>query len=131
MEQAAGSTDVRQSDRSPRRRPVPAPWTRRDVVWATVLGVFVLLGLVMLMLLGLAIYQLLTGTESSPGPMVTLILIAELGLLLPVWAFGIRKYRLPWSSVGFRSFDLAHGLGLGCLFLLAAFAFNPAFIKSS
>jgi membrane protease YdiL (CAAX protease family) len=124
MEQPTGTTEVEQPARSPEQNLVPVPWTKRDIFWAVVLGVLILLGLVMLMLLGLAVYQLLTGTESSPGPLVTLILVAELGLLLPVWALGVHKYRLPWSSVGFRRFDLARGLALGCLFLLAAFGFN-------
>jgi membrane protease YdiL (CAAX protease family) len=44
--------------------------------------------------------------------------------LFPVWWFGIRKYRLPWSSVGLRDFAFARGLGLGCLFLLLAFSFS-------
>jgi len=41
-----------------------------------------------------------------------------------VWALGVHKYRLPWSSVGFRRFHLGRGLGLGCLSLLIAFGFN-------
>jgi len=50
--------------------------------------------------------------------------VAELGLLVPVWLLGIRKYRLTWRSVGFRGFQQSRALGLGCLFLLVSFAFN-------
>jgi hypothetical protein len=43
-----------------------------------------------------------------------------------VWWFGIRKYRLPWSSAGLRPFAPARGLGLGCLALIFGFWFNLA-----
>jgi len=53
-----------------------------------------------------------------------LVLVAELGMLLPVWAFGVRKYRLPWSSVGFQGFNVLRAFGLACLLLLVSFTFN-------
>ena len=119
-------TEVEQPNRSPDHAFSAVPWSKRDIFWVMVLGVMVLLGLLMLMLLGLQLFHLATGIESWPGLLGTAVLVAELGLLLPVWALGIQKYRLPWSSVGFRRFDLARGLGLGCLFLFVAFGFNLA-----
>lgn len=100
------------------------PWTRRDLFWATLLGVVGVLGMLVLAVMALAVYEAVTDTAISASLTGVLVLSGELGLLLPVWALGIRKYRLQWSSVGFRSFDVPRGLGLGCLALLASFAFN-------
>lgn len=109
---------------SPNQFHLGVPWTKRDVLWAIALGTFMLLGLLALMILGVQLYQLATGAESRPGVFGVFVLAAESGLLLPVWLLGVHKYRLPWSSVGFRQFDPSRALGLGCLYLLSALAFN-------
>jgi membrane protease YdiL (CAAX protease family) len=124
MEERTTTIESERSEHSPSHVLFPVPWNKRDIFWAIVLGVFVLLGLLVVIVLAIAVYQLAAGTESPPGLLITLVLVAELGLLLPVWALGVHKYRLPWSSIGFRRFDMSRGLGLGCLFLLAAFGFN-------
>jgi len=126
MEEAPNPTNVGQVNDFAGRTCLRTPWTKRDIFWAVVLGTLALLGLLMLMLLGLQLYQYATGTQWSPRLPGILVLVAELGLLLPVWLLGVHKYRLPWASVGFKSFDLSRGLGLGCLFFLVAFAFNFA-----
>jgi len=92
--------------------------------WATVLGVVGVLGLLVLMFLVLQVFQLSTGKAMSSHLTGVLVLVAELGMLLPVWVLGVRKYRLPWSSVGFRRFNASRAFGFGCLFLLVSFAFN-------
>jgi len=83
-----------------------------------------MVGLLLLLIVIIEIVSLATGTKSSPGILGSLVLVAELGLLLPVWALGIRKYRVPWSSLGFRGFEFGQSFGLGCLFLLFALGFN-------
>jgi membrane protease YdiL (CAAX protease family) len=100
------------------------PWTRRDVSWAILLGALTMVGLLFLLILVIEIVSLATDIELSVGMFGSLVLVAELGLLLPVWALGIRKYGVPWSSLGFRGFEFGQSMGLGCLFLLLAFGFN-------
>jgi len=106
------------------QHPCPVPWTKRDVFVAIVLGAFVVVGLLFLLIAILELVSLATDTDSSAGNLGGLVLIAELGLLLPVWALGIRKYHVPWSALGFRRFELGKSIGLGCLFLLFALGFN-------
>lgn len=113
------STD--DNDQTP---PIQVPWTGRDLIWAVFLGVFTVLTLVALMTLGLILYQMVIGISKPSQPLAFLSVLAELGLLLPVWLFGVYKYRLSWRDVGLRRFDLSRSLGLGCIFLLFAFAFN-------
>ncbi|MGC8786627.1 MAG: CPBP family intramembrane glutamic endopeptidase [Anaerolineae bacterium] len=100
------------------------PWTWRDLIWAIFLGVFTVLTLVALMTLALTLYQIVLGIPKASQPLAFLTVLAELGLLLPVWLFGVYKYRLSWRDVGLRPFDPSRSLGLGCIFLLFAFAFN-------
>jgi membrane protease YdiL (CAAX protease family) len=91
------------------------------VIW----GLALLTGLTLLLGMGLALVQRVTGIQLPPASGL-ITLLAELALLLPVWWFGIRKYRLTWSTVGLRPFAPARGLGLGCLFTILGFWFNLA-----
>jgi len=96
----------------------------RDIVFAIVVGAGVVVGLLSLIIVALEAASLAVNADWSQAGPGSLILIAELGLLAPVWALGIRKYGLPWSAVGFRPFEPIQSAGLGCLFLLFAFGFN-------
>lgn len=100
------------------------PWTRRDLVSSLGLAVVSVAGLLLILFAGLFLYRHLTGIEPGASALGFLILIAELGLLIPVWALGVRKYRLGWAEVGFRRFSVSKGLGLGCLFVLVSLAVN-------
>jgi membrane protease YdiL (CAAX protease family) len=100
------------------------PWSKRDMLWAVVLGLGVVLGLLVVLVVGLRLLSSATGVGLSPGWFGTMVLMAELGLLLPVWALGVLKYRVSWGTVGFRRFELLRGTGLGCLFLFGALGCN-------
>jgi membrane protease YdiL (CAAX protease family) len=112
------------TSKGPEQHAHSVPWTTRDVFWAILLGAFVLVGLLFVLIVASEVIALATGADSSTGILGSLVLIAELGLLLPVWALGIRKYHVPWSTLGFRGFEFGKSLGLGCLFLLFALGFN-------
>ena len=100
------------------------PWSKRDMLWAVMLGLGVVLGLLVVLVVGLQLLSSAIGMAFPSGWFATMVLMAELGLLLPVWALGVIKYRVPWGAVGFRRFDLLRGTGLGCLFLFAALGCN-------
>jgi membrane protease YdiL (CAAX protease family) len=104
---------------------VHVPWNTRDLLWGVIWGLALLTGLTLLFSVGLGLAQRVTGIQLPPASGL-ITLLAELVLLLPVWWFGVRKYRLTWSSVGLRPFAPAHSLGLGCLFLILGFWFNLA-----
>jgi len=91
---------------------------------ATAVGFVLVLGLAVTISFALRLYHELTGAQWATRLLGIDVLIGELGLLVPVWLLGVRKYRLSWSSVGFRSFDMRRAAGLGCLFLIGSFAFN-------
>jgi hypothetical protein len=114
MEESSNSNNLTSTERAPQA----VPWTKRDLLWATGLGVAAVVTLLLFLAAGLFAYRLATGSEPPQSALGFLTLIAELGLLVPVWVFGVHKYRLSWAHVGFRRFSLARGLALGCLFLL-------------
>ena len=99
-------------------RPDPVPWTTRDV-WLGVM--FLALWLVMLLT---SVFWLSSLTlELDPGLLVSL---AELALLVPVWWFALRKYRVGWQALGLRGFQGAM-IGLGCGLMVLSFMFNFAY----
>ena len=91
------------------------PWTTRDV-WV---------GLAALVLwLVISVVASVVGShlslELDVGLMVSL---AELLLLVPVWWFTVRKYKVGWKALGLRSFK-GRMVGLGCGLMILSFAFN-------
>ncbi|HUT16117.1 MAG TPA: type II CAAX endopeptidase family protein [Anaerolineae bacterium] len=110
--------------RIPRHNHSQVPWTKRDMLMATAIGSILVLGLAVAIGFALRFYHELTGAEWVLRLLGIDVLVGELALLLPVWLFGVRKYGLPWGTVGFRPFDVRRAAGLGCLFLLVSFAFN-------
>jgi len=107
------------------RHALPAtPWTGRDMLWAALSGPAIMVGLVIVLQLWLMVFLRAIGLAAAPQVTTFITLLAEMGLLVPVWWFGIRKYGLPWSAIGLRRFDPSRSLGLGCMFLLSALAFN-------
>ncbi len=99
-------------------RPDPVPWTARDV-W---LGVM-FLALWLVILLSSVFWLPSLTLELDPGLLVSL---AELALLVPVWWFALRKYRVGWQALGLRGFQGAM-LGLGCGLMVLSFMFNFAY----
>ncbi len=74
------------------------PWRIGDLAAATAL-VFVSF----LVIQALAVLTAEVGESAEPDLLTPWILGALEGLmLLAVWAFGVRRYRVPWSSVGLR-----------------------------
>ncbi len=94
--------------------PPSVPWSKRELVAVGVSGLASMFVLTFALTAALAVLQ---SRLSAPLPkQVTgaITLIGELGLLLPVWWFGLRRHGLGWSSVGFRPFSMVRGLVLGC-----------------
>jgi membrane protease YdiL (CAAX protease family) len=125
VSQDSNTTSQSRLREAPYRPFLQVPWSKRDVGWGVVVGLVLLVGMDLLLSLGLRVVLRSTGAK-LPAVTGLVTLLVELVLLLPVWWFGVRKYRLPWSSVGLRGFAFARGLGMGCLFLLVAIAFNMA-----
>jgi len=120
MEQPTAQTNAAPTNLSQQPAAPPVPWTGGDIFLAVIVGVGVLLGMVPLASAALHLLDA-EWTKHLTGMLVS---VAELGLLLPIWLFGVHKYRVSWRHVGFRRFDVSRGLSLGCLFLLVSFAFN-------
>jgi len=99
------------------------PWTRRDILWAVILGFGLVGGIAIVLLVGIKAYEYVARVE-LPAASGLVTLLAELAFLLPVWWFGLHKYHLSWASVGLRGFRFARGLGLGCSCIVFAFSFN-------
>lgn len=87
------------------------PWTKRDMLLATAIGSVLVLGLAVAIGFTLRFYHQVTGSEWPLRLLGIDVLIGELALLLPVWLFGVRKYGLPWSAVGFRRFNVRRDRG--------------------
>ncbi len=90
------------------------PWTPRDVVLGFLLWLgFLLLELAVIILLGTAPQWL-----KSTGA-----LLSEVGLIVPVWVFGVRQYAVPWRRLGLGGFRWQLLL-MGCGGLLLFYGFN-------
>lgn len=100
------------------------PWSRRETFLTVIVGMVMLLGLALLLNLGMLVLARVTGRSVPPQVAGVITIGSELGLLLPVWWWGVRKYHLPWSALGLRRFDVQRGFGLGCVSLLMVLAGN-------
>jgi uncharacterized protein len=63
-----------------------------------------------------------------------LLMFAELLLIVPVWFFTVRKYKIPWREVGFRKFKpiyLLLGLGLMIGYMMFNAIFNVILMQIS
>jgi membrane protease YdiL (CAAX protease family) len=96
-------------------QPQSVPWTARDV-W---LGVVVLVLWLIISVVASVVVGLLS-LDVDVGLMVSL---AEFLLLVPVWWFTVRKYRVGWRALGLRSFRGAM-VGLGCGLMILSYVFN-------
>lgn len=106
------------------RARVPAvPWTVSDLVKAILLFLAILLAAACAALLLRVIGAREELTTSPYAPGVTLIGL-EAALIVPVWAFAIRKYRASWNTLGFRSFDAARAIAQIGFYLFASFLAN-------
>jgi membrane protease YdiL (CAAX protease family) len=122
MEQVPDSSDS--GIRNPHSDVVP--WTLRDLGYSVLLGLGGMFGFALLLMATLTWIIRLTGHAEWRYLTSGVILVGELGLLLPVWLLGIRKYHLPWRSIGLRGFHRWRATQWGCSFVLLSFAFNAA-----
>lgn len=99
----------------PQPQPHSIPWTTRDVwLGLAVLALWLVISVVV------SVWVSFLSLDLDVGLMVS---IAELLLLVPVWWFTVRKYKVGWKALGLRSFK-GRMLGLGCGLMVLSFAFN-------
>lgn len=80
------------------------PWNMRDVGLATLIfGLVFLVAATVLALTRAAGPGFPMGGGRYAGGVALLLL--EASLIVPVWLFVIRKYRVGWAALGFRPFD--------------------------
>ena len=96
-------------------QPHSVPWTTHDV-WV---GLAALVLWLVISVVASVVVSLLS-LDVDMGLMVSL---AELLLLVPVWWFTVRKYKVGWKALGLRSFR-GRMVGLGCGLMILSFAFN-------
>jgi membrane protease YdiL (CAAX protease family) len=96
-------------------QPGSVPWTTRDV-W---LGVIALILWLVISLVASVLVSLLS-LDVDVGLIVSL---AEFLLLVPVWWFTVRKYKVGWRALGLRSFR-GRMVGLGCGLMILSSMFN-------
>ncbi len=93
------------------KRPFEVPWSVSDT-WIGVASLFFLIVILMLT------------TFLFPEMDIGLFLIfGELVFLIPVWYFGVWKYRASWSDLGLRSFQMG-SLAVGCGLMIVSWLFN-------
>ena len=96
-------------------RVIVVPWTVRDVWW----GVAIMVAW-MAIFVGLSLLVKFAELDINPGLFVGL---AELVLLIPVWALVLHKYRVGWDALGMRGFQISV-LPLGCGLMILSYLFN-------
>jgi membrane protease YdiL (CAAX protease family) len=120
----ADMSPIAQQEQSRTQQRFDVPWQTREVALALAVAVALTIGLPLVVIGSSALLLRVTGLGPPPRALAILAVLSELALLVPVWLFGVRRHGLTWASIGFRRFDASRGLGLGCLFLLMAFAAN-------
>jgi len=116
-----------QGPESPLSRPAPViaaepgklvPWTGRDAWWGMGMGLLVWAAIIF----GTIFVALVFDVDESI--FLSLLLgLGEIFLLIPIWWFTVRKYRVSWGSLGFRSFR-GSAIGIGCGMLFVAYIFT-------
>lgn len=91
------------------------PWTTRDV--------WIGLALFLLWLLVSVGFGIAREAYSWDFDFGLFLALWELMLILPAWWLTIRKYQLPWRSLGLRKFDLTT-VAIGCGLMIFSFIFN-------
>lgn len=103
-----------------------APWTLKDMAWASVAALmFTILGIVLA--LGLAgIFYLLSGAsgELNLTPYLLLALASEALLVVPACVWGPVKYGGGWKVLGFRRFKALPAIGLLVLAVVVILLIN-------
>ena len=101
----------------------PVPWTPRDVSAGLIVAV-----------MWVIILAVLGGIAQRAGLPIDPSLIVLFGttlLLIPVWYFTVFKYKVSWSDLGLRRFQLrAVGLGLGLMLISLLFNLGYAAVLS-
>lgn len=93
------------------------PWTNRDAWWG--MGAGALLWVAILICTAFA-----AAMDVDKALLLSLLLgFGEMLLLLPIWWFTVRKYRVGWRMLGFRPFS-SSALGIGCGLLIGAYIFT-------
>lgn len=95
--------------------PEPVPWTLGDVM-----GGLAAFGLWMAAFVGL---RLLADRLMWRIDLGLLVSLGEALLIIPVWWFTVRKYRVGWGLLGLRGFHV-EALLLGGALMLVSFTFN-------
>lgn len=98
--------------------PLPVPWKIRDVAIATAVP----FGFIALALVGGQFIDTEAGIDADAAIPPWSIFLFQGVLLGLAWFFGIRKYKVPWSTLGLRMFADRSGLWLPWVALLASMA---------
>lgn len=102
------------------------PWTVADVARA-ILAPVVLYAVTFLARRGLAeVASALPDATTLRYATGALVILFQLALLLPVWWWGLRKYRAGWKTLGFRGFAVLPGCGLILTLLVLGYVFTGA-----
>jgi uncharacterized protein len=112
---------------SPTPPPRGATWTLRDMLWAALAAV----GLVLVGAVGLAVLIALTSLrragatpQALSGPIAFGVLALEAVLLIPAWLWGPGKHGGGWARLGLRRTSLLLGLFLAIAGLVLIVAIN-------
>lgn len=102
----------------PEPRPVGVPWSLKDVGWASLLAIALLVALAVPAALLLRGPGGIDGTSEPAALLRLLFSLSELGLfLVPAWVFGVWKPHARWRDLGLRGFNPL----IGCLGAMALF----------
>lgn len=87
------------------------PWMSKDVWWGS--------GVLFALMLGMLVSAFFL-PEMNVG---LALIVGEVLLLLPVWWFGIRKYKAPLHTLGLGKFPL-ETVAIGCGLMILSWGFN-------
>ncbi|MBI5302033.1 MAG: CPBP family intramembrane metalloprotease [Chloroflexi bacterium] len=102
---------------------VPAvPWGIRELIYA---ALFALVGIIALNV-GVLIFSFITGAPLRlAGETLIVFLLAQSAIFIgAAWWFGLARYRVGWSALGWRRFDAPIGCATSAGALIVSYAIN-------
>ncbi len=101
------------------------PWRLRDMFWACVVALGLIMGGLILAVGVAYLWPGLDLSSSSPSTLALVIFALEAVLIVPAWTRGPRRYGGGWSSLGLRRFAPLRSLVLFLVGLAVVLIISP------
>jgi membrane protease YdiL (CAAX protease family) len=100
-----------------KRKGDPVAWGLKDMLWASLTAIALVLAGLIALIIFLALFQALRGSPLDQKVWIWGVLALESILVVPAWFWGPRKYGQGWASLGLHAFPVVKTLVLALISL--------------